>query len=163
MNSHKELIYFPDWIAGRDGYAKLVREKFVEYINSRGQFFTPQRAAILDELLKADRHLSQDEIYAALKSRGIGKVTVFRTLKMLEESRLVDKVNDADGMQRYEINKERPHHDHLICLHCNRIMEVRWPEVEKMQDKECQKLKFEVAYRRHEMFGRCEECGQKNR
>jgi Fe2+ or Zn2+ uptake regulation protein len=52
---------------------------------------THQREDILNHLLAAERHLTQDEIYSALKSKGIGKVTVFRTLKLLEEAGLTEK------------------------------------------------------------------------
>ena len=158
MSNPKELVYFPTWTAGRKGYAERMRQVFQEYLRKHDQHLTPQRTAILDHLLAADRHLSQEEIYAALRGRGIGKVTIFRTLKMLEECRLVESVTSPNGRPRFEVNAERPHHDHLICLECGGIMEVQWPEVEKIQDKTCKELDFEIVYHRHELFGRCKEC-----
>jgi Fur family ferric uptake transcriptional regulator len=159
MHDQKELIYFPTWTAGRQGYAERIREVFGEHLKKRNLVFTPQRAAILNLLLDADRHLSQEEIYAALRGRGIGRVTVFRALKLLEECRLVEQVTDSKGKPRYEVKMERPHHDHLICLACGRIMEIQWPDIEKAQDKLCKSLGFTITYHRHEIFGRCKECG----
>ena len=119
---------------------------------------TQQRNKILDYLLKVNRHVGMEDIYQALKREGIGRVTVFRALKMLEESKLVDRVTANDGKPKYEVKFERPHHDHLICVECGAIQEIRWPQVEKIQDKTCKELGFEPLFHRHELFGRCQNC-----
>ncbi len=154
----KELIFFPKWAAGRQGYAERIREVFQAYLHEKGLVFTTQRETILSHLLSADRHLSQEDIYAALKGRGIGKVTVFRTLKLLEECQLVDPLHDSSGRARYEVKLERPHHDHLICVDCGGIAEIQWPEIERVQEKACRGLGFRILYHRHEVFGRCAVC-----
>jgi Fur family transcriptional regulator, ferric uptake regulator len=156
-----ELVFFPTWTAGRQGYAQRVRELFEEELQKKGLRLTKQRERILETLLGAERHLSQEEMYQALKGKGIGRVTVFRMLKLLEDCGLVDRVNTRDGHPRYELKGERPHHDHLICLDCGAITEVRWPQVEKIQDKACKELGFEIVYHRHEVFGRCRLCTKK--
>jgi Fur family ferric uptake transcriptional regulator len=161
MSDRKELIYFPTWTAGRKGYAERMRQVFQEYLKEKGLHYTSQRAAILDHLLAADRHVSQEDIYAALKHRGIGKVTVFRAVKMLEECHLAERVTPPNGRPRYEVTRERPHHDHLVCLDCGGIMEVQWPEVEKIQETTCRKYGFRVVYHRHELFGHCKDCDAK--
>lgn len=161
MAKHPELVFFPSWTAGRKGYAERIRELFREHHRAKGLRLTPQRQAILDHLLAADRHLSQEEIYRALRPRGIGRVTVFRTLKMLLECNLADHVDQPKGPPRYEILRERPHHDHLICVDCGKVLEIRWPEVERIQEKTCRKLGFAPLWHRHELFGRCAECADK--
>jgi Fur family ferric uptake transcriptional regulator len=158
INHSNELVFFPSWAAGRQGYAERIRGLFKEYLKTQDLMWTTQREAILNHLLAADRHLSLEDIYAALKGRGIGKVTVFRTLKLLEECRLVEKIADSKGVSRYEVEMERPHHDHLICVACGRIIEIQWPQIEKVQEKECRKIGFTVLYHRHELFGRCKDC-----
>lgn len=158
MNNRKELVYFPTWTAGRQGYATRMREVFQDYLKSKDQHLTQQRQTILNHLLRADRHLTQEEIYRALHAHGIGKVTIFRTLKTLEDCRLVTRVTPPNGRPRYEVTKERPHHDHLVCLECGGITEVQWPEVERIQDTTCKKYGFSTAYHRHEVFGRCRAC-----
>ncbi|MBI2069536.1 MAG: transcriptional repressor [Elusimicrobia bacterium] len=160
MKETAELVYFPTWTAGRKGYAERIRQLFEEYLNEKGLKQTTQRQAILDYLLQASRHLSQEDIYRALKSRGIGRVTVFRALKTLEDCGLVARVSGPGAMARYEVKKERPHHDHLICVDCGAILEVRWPEVERLQDRTCRDVEFTPLWHRHEIFGRCKNCGQ---
>ena len=161
MNQDKELVYFPTWTAGRKGYAERVRQVFLEYLKKKDLLITPQRFAILDCLLESDRHLSQEEVYRTLKAKGIGKVTVFRTLKLLEECKLVEGVTDYEGKPRFEVNMDRPHHDHLVCLRCGKIIEIQWPEVEKIQEKISKQRGFTISYHRHELFGSCKECNER--
>lgn len=158
MNHPPELTVFPTWTAGRPGYAQRIREAFQEHLENNDLRLTGQRERILEFLLSADRHLSLNEIYSALKKHGIGRVTVFRTLKMLEEAKLVDHVTTPKGGSLFEMKLERPHHDHLICVNCGKIQEVRWPDLEKIQERVCKTLGFKVAWHRHEVFGRCSEC-----
>ncbi len=158
ITNKEELVYFPSWVAGRNGYADRIRELFEKYHHERGMRMTQQRSRILDYLLSAHHHVGEDEIYQALKSYGIGKVTVFRALKMLEECKIIDRVHAPNGKPRYEVNYERPHHDHLICVECGAIQEIQWPQVERIQEKTCRELGFTPIFHRHEIFGRCRNC-----
>ena len=157
-----ELEFFPRWTAGRQGYAARIREVFQKHLSEKALRFTRQREAILEFLLKAEDHVTQNDVYKALKSKGIGKVTVFRTLKMMEECRLAERVTAPGGLPKYEIKFERPHHDHLICIVCGRIREVQWPDVERIQVKTCKAMNFEPLWHRHEIFGRCNSCQSKS-
>lgn len=157
----QELTYFPTWIAGRPGYSERLREAFQQHLAKHGLRLTRQRERILNYLLEAHRHLGLEEIYRALRRHGVGRATVFRTLKILEESGLVDHVTPPDGLSRFEVRLERPHHDHLICAHCGHIQEVRWPGLEKIQDKTCRQMGFIPTWHRHEIFGRCKRCRAK--
>lgn len=158
---NEELVYFPTWMAGRPGYADRIRQLFQEYHHEKGMRMTQQRSMILEYLLKANHHVGMDEIYQALRGRGIGRVTVFRALKMLEECKLVDRVTSLDGKPRFEVKYERPHHDHLICVECGAIREVQWPQIERIQEKKCRELGFQTIFHRHEIFGRCPQCQKK--
>ena len=156
-----ELVYFPSWVAGRPGYADRIRQLFQEYHHRKGLRMTQQRNMILDYLLAANRHVSMEEIYQALRGKGVGRVTVFRALKMLEECQLVDRVTSLKGKPKFEVKFERPHHDHLICVECGAIREIQWPQVEKIQEKACRELGFVPVFHRHEIFGRCRACAQR--
>ena len=150
--SPNELRFRP----GRTGYEHRAREVFADQLAKRGLRLTSQRARILDFLLAAERHVSLEDIQGALKD--LGRATVFRTLRVLLDSDLVSRVSGAKGSARFEVNLERPHHDHLICTACGGIAEVRWPELEKIQQRVCQEAGFEPSWHRHEVFGRCRAC-----
>lgn len=157
----KELIFFPTWVAGRKGYADRIRQMFEEYLRTKGQRLTKPRSLILDHLLEADVHLSSDNIYQALRKHGVGSVTVFRTLKMLEESKLVERVTSPNGRPKFEVKIERPHHDHLVCVECGGITEIQWPDIEKIQERTCKQVGFVAMWHRHEIFGKCGVCAAK--
>lgn len=158
MTEPSELRCFPTWTAGRKGYAERIRGVFREHLERKDLLYTDQREAILETLLAAERHLSQEEIYASVRPRGIGKVTVFRTLKLLLESGLAAEVTGSGGRTLFEVKLDRPHHDHLVCLQCGTVTEVEWPDLERVQQKILKEAAFEAYYHRHEVFGRCREC-----
>ena len=158
----KELLYYPSWDADKKGYVERIYKFFSDYLAKHGLRLTGQRRRIVDLFLESDRHLSQDEIYRSLRKHGLGRATVFRTLKMLEESRLVDHVSNSSGSSRFEVQLERPHHDHLICIECGAIQEVRWPQLEKIQERTCKQMGFTPTWHRHEIFGRCRLCRERH-
>ena len=157
----RELVIFEG--AHDKKHADKIVKVFTEHLAKNGLRLTGQRRLILDQFLKADTHLSQDEIYNALRSHGVGRATVFRTLKMLQECGLVAPVVGRDGTSRFEVELDRPHHDHLICVECGLIQEVAWPELEKIQEAACRKVGFVTKYHRHEVFGLCRDCAKKAR
>ena len=161
MTKTPELAFFPVRPAGRPSYCERIRGAFADHLAKNGLRLTRQRRKILERLVFADRHLGSDDIHRALRKEGIGRVTVFRTLKMLEAARLVDHVAAAGRAPRFEVKFERPHHDHLVCIQCGAIREVRWPEIERVQEKTCRANGFSIAWHRHEVFGLCRRCSRK--
>ena len=155
-----ELEFFPNRGAGRSAYAARIRTIFEDHLSKKKLRLTSQRRKILDYLLKSQRHVELEEIYQALRKEGIGRATVFRTIKLLEECGLVDHVTASDGASRFEVKIERPHHDHLLCVQCGKVQEVRWPELEEIQERTCRRLGFVPTWHRHEIFGLCQRCAQ---
>jgi Fur family ferric uptake transcriptional regulator len=159
----RELIVYAEKATARPAFVARVTRVFTEHLAKNGLRLTGQRRAILDLFLTSDHHLSQEEIYQALRGKGIGRATVFRTLKTLQECGLAAPVVGRDGTPRFEINLDRPHHDHLICVECGRIQEVRWPSLEKIQEEACRRAGFVPKWHRHEIFGSCRDCSRKTR
>ena len=161
--SMRELVVYAEKAKARPAFVARVIRVFTEHLAKNGLRLTGQRRAILDLFLSSDHHLSQEEIYQALRGEGIGRAPVFRTLKTLQECGLAAPVVGRDGTPRFEINLDRPHHDHLICVDCGRIQEVRWPTLEKIQEETCRRAGFVPKWHRHEIFGRCKDCSRKPR
>lgn len=156
----KELEFFEAEKEGHGAHRSRIVTAFTEHLAKNGLRLTGQRRRILDLFLDSDHHLSQDEIYHAVRAHGVGRATVFRTIKMLQESRLISPVVGPGGAPRYEIEVDRPHHDHLICVSCGRIQEVRWPKLEKIQEATCRRIGFVPKWHRHEIFGLCKDCSK---
>jgi Fur family ferric uptake transcriptional regulator len=131
------------------------------HLDMRGLRMTRPRVSILEHLLANRGHQSLDDVHRALRGQGIGRATVFRTLRMLEECRLLVRMSGAGKASRFEMGLGREHHDHLICLDCGKILEVHWPGLERLQKTTCRRLGFEADWHRHEVFGRCARCRKK--
>ena len=120
---------------------------------------------MLATLLEANRHLTIEQIFAGAKRRAprLGRATMFRMLKLLRETNLITRVAHADDQYYYEVGYERPHHDHLICIRCRKIIEIRWPELERIQEQGCRRVGFVPVWHRHELFGYCLGCASKDK
>lgn len=132
-------------------------------LHDAGYKLTPQREATTLVLLENDKdHLSAEEIYMLVKQKSpeIGLATVYRTLEMLNELQIVDKISFTDGLARYDMRKEgaKHFHHHLLCLECGNIEEVEEDllvEVERVVEK---KYHFLVKDHRLTFHGICEDC-----
>ncbi|WP_430394115.1 Fur family transcriptional regulator [Enterococcus faecalis] len=108
-----------------DSTAALKKTK--KQLHESGFKLTPQREATVLVLLENEKdHLSAEEIYFLVKQKSpeIGLATVYRTLEILTDLKVVDKVSFNDGLARYDLRKEgaKHFHHHLLCLECGTII-----------------------------------------
>ncbi len=130
------------------------------FIQERGLRHTPQREAILRVFLGIEKHLSIDELYKIVKRKNskIGYVTVYRTMKVLEEAGLCNEIDFGDGISRFEHQYGHGHHDHLVCLKCGSYIEVIKPGIEKLQDELARENRFVPLKHKLQIFGTCSRC-----
>ncbi|MGY3765198.1 ferric iron uptake transcriptional regulator [Vagococcus vulneris] len=129
---------------------------------------TPQREATVCVLLENEKdHLSAEEIYmlVKLKTPEIGLATVYRTLEMLTELNILNKVNFDDGLARYDMRKEgaKHFHHHLLCIECGAIEEIEedlLDDVEKIVENN---YHFKVTDHRLTFHGICYSCQKKGK
>ncbi|MEJ6478318.1 MAG: Fur family ferric uptake transcriptional regulator [Paracoccaceae bacterium] len=119
-----------------------------------GLRMTGQRRTIATVLEAADDHPDVEELYARASAADprISLATVYRTVKLFEESGILDKHEFGDGRARYE-TANREHHDHLIDMHSGEVIEFVDPEIEALQEKIAAKLGYELKGHRLELFG----------
>jgi Fur family ferric uptake transcriptional regulator len=139
------------------------KQIFRSFIDSKNLRYTVQRNILIEELYINGGHLTPDEFSEIIKNKHpeIGKATVYRTLKLLEEAKLISKIEFGDGRIRYEICTDKEHHDHLICEKCKRSVEVIDPKIESLQKRLAQKHGFELTGHRLYLFGICKNCQKK--
>jgi Fur family transcriptional regulator, ferric uptake regulator len=134
---------------------------FGRYLREQGLPVTPQREAVADAVFRSDEHLSVDDIERSLRDAGerIGKATIYRTLDLLVKSRLVQEHDFGEGFKRYEHRLSRqPDHDHLICLECASVTEVKSQPLRKLQDQVAREAGFTPSRHRLEIYGLCADC-----
>ena len=123
---------------------------------------TPQRHIILQVFLdQVGRHLSADDVYASVKKTNpeIGLATVYRTLELLAEIEVLQKMNFGDGRSRYEfIDAGSHHHHHLICLKCGKVTEFADDLMESLETQISKKCSFKVLDHQVKFYGHCKDC-----
>ncbi len=146
----------------------LALQRIKDQLHEANYKLTPQREATVLVLLENEKdHLSAEEIYmlVKLKTPDIGLATVYRTLEMLTELNVLDKVNFNDGLSRYDMRKEgaKHFHHHLLCLECGNIDEIEEDllgDVEKIVETN---FCFKVTDHRLTFHGICQSCQEKNK
>jgi Fur family ferric uptake transcriptional regulator len=141
----------------------MVREAektFNDYLESKDLKYTSQRKTILHEALKVKGHFSAEELLDTTKKqdKSISKATLYRTLTLLTESKILEEHDFGSGHKSYESMLGHHHHDHMICVKCRRIIEFENTDIERIQDEEAKKNKFKVIFHSHKLFGLCKAC-----
>ena len=134
---------------------------------------TAGRDIILDVLVKANTHLSAEDIYLRVHNLypSIGLTTVYRTLEILVNMKLVFKFDFGDGRARYELVEGpsgiRRHHHHLVCRGCGRIidysdaLEEEKTFIKAAEEKLAKKYNFDIHSHIIQFYGLCESCRKK--
>ncbi len=146
--------------------ARARMQRFETALRERGLKSTAQRDDIARVFFGAERHVSVDELYAAVRrvNPRVGYATVYRTLKLLKECGLAAERHFDDGQARYEsVESEEQHHDHIICERCGKIVEFASDELERLQERIGRFLGFVIGRHRMELYGICAECREGRR
>lgn len=134
---------------------------FRRYLREQGLPVTQQREAVAQVVFDTPGHLSVEDIEAALKGTGerIGKATIYRTMEILVRSGLVGEHDFGEGFKRYEhLFGQQPVHEHLICTHCNRVIEFQSVQVVRLQEETARQHGFLPTRHRLEIYGICAGC-----
>lgn len=148
---------------------QLDREGFENLLRAKGLKVTTQRLAVLAALSrKRDSHLTAEEIYELVKagSPDIGLATVYRTIQLLLELRIIDRIYLDDGYVRYELghvfeDESSHHHHHLICVKCGRVMSFQGDLLETFEKRIEEKTGFWIQDHEVKLYGYCTDCQKK--
>jgi Fur family ferric uptake transcriptional regulator len=133
---------------------------FQRFLRDQNLPVTPQRLAIADVVLSASEHLSADEVALAVRARGsaVGTATVYRTLDILVRSGLVVERDFGEGFRRFEAARDAPHHEHLLCTVCGRVVEFRDERLERITTLHAEAHGFARQRHRLVIYGVCGPC-----
>ncbi len=151
----------PRYKSTRGDYARE-RTRFVDYLDHKGLKLTRQRELLLEEIFKDDGHFEAEELVERMKHRDarVSRATVYRTLELLQECLLVEKVNFGTSRSFYEHVQLGQHHDHMICTRCGTVIEFFDDRLEALQDEICRKHGLELTHHSMRLFGVCKQCRQ---
>ena len=124
-------------------------------LEEHGSRMTWPRRQLARTLARRTGSFSAEEIVAGLP--GLGRATVYRTLRLLVEAGVLCKAAMPDGSPRYSLD-DAHHHHHLVCVVCERIEEFRHPAVERMLRTMNDHIGSELIGHRLELYYRCAAC-----
>jgi len=138
-------------------------EHIKKQLHAHSYKLTPQREATVRVLLEREEdHLSAEDVYLLVKEKSpeIGLATVYRTLELLSELKIVDKINFGDGVSRYDLRKEgaKHSHHHLVCIECGSVEEIVNDLLEDVERIVKNEWGFEVKDHRLTFHGICKQC-----
>lgn len=148
------------------------KERFKKLLRENKLKVTSQRIMIFEVLEKRpDKHLTVEEIYELVRRKNpdIGLATVYRTIQLLSDLELIDKLNLDDGQVRYEIGKSLSgeyedssthRHHHLICLNCDKILSFEGDLLEQLEHTIEDTMDFKVVDHEVKLYGYCKECAE---
>ncbi len=138
-------------------------DRIKQQLQAQSYKLTPQREATLRVLLENEEdHLSAEDVYLLVKMKApeIGLATVYRTLELMSDLKIIHKLNFGDGVARYDFLAEgQAHlHHHLECLQCGSVDEIMEDLLEPIEYKVESEFKFKILDHRLTFLGICHRC-----
>jgi Fur family ferric uptake transcriptional regulator len=119
----------------------------------KGMRMTEQRRVIARVLSESQDHPDVEELHrrAHAVDPHISIATVYRTVRLLEESGIITRHDFRDGRSRYEEQRES-HHDHLIDMRSGQVIEFSDREIEQLQEAVARRLGYRLIEHRLELY-----------
>ena len=122
-----------------ENYYKIYKE----YLDKTGKKYSKEVELITKTVFSIHAHFTFNDLSNKLKNKKINKALISETLNNLNSSGLIRKINFLDK-EYYEQIYGHAHHDHLICLKCNKVFPFRNKIIEQEQKKITDEEGFEL-------------------
>jgi len=143
----------------------MEKKLFITFLKERGQRFTKERTVILEKALSVNGHFDPESLCNQIRETGLkaSRASVYRTLNLLCECGLIQRVKKTERGTIYESSFGHKHHDHMLCIRCGRVIEFYSDPLEKIQEKVCKEHGFLGANHTLEIRGYCRTCQKKKK
>lgn len=127
----------------------------VERMEQGGYRLTPARRVVAASIAASPHSFSAEEVCSQVP--GIGRATVYRTVKLLLQLGLLCKVALQDGAPRYSL-APLGHHHHIVCVRCGAISDFRQCNLDDLTARLQAALGGELVGHRLEVYSLCYNC-----
>jgi Fur family ferric uptake transcriptional regulator len=128
-------------------------------LKKSGLKVTHPRVTILNILKQiGSRHVSAEDIYRLLleSAEEIGLATVYRVLNQFDDAGIIDRHHFEGGKSVFELSGE-PHHDHLVCLKCGKVVEFEDNVIEQCQKDIAANHDMTLTNHSLNLYGECKD------
>lgn len=140
-------------------------QSFKDFLRSKGLKTTKGREIILKEIETRKDHFNAENLYSSLSGRGAGvsRPTIYRTLKLLEQSHVIERLDIKKNSFYYEPAYNKKSHCHLICENCGKIIDFSSECLEILKLDLYKQKNFKPDNISIHVFGKCNSCKRASR
>ena len=140
----------------------ITRPSLMKELAAQGIRMTAQRRLLVSIIQDSRRHLDAATLleYAKKQDPDIDRATVYRTIALLKNRRLIDELDlmHLEGEKHYYEAKTNRDHCHMACFQCGAIMEFTSLSFEKLKAEMAKQSGFQIRVVRLEAGGFCKRC-----
>jgi Fur family ferric uptake transcriptional regulator len=140
-----------------------IKERLEAHLASSGLRRTKQREVIVEAAFATDDHFNAEELLEKTRKldRTISRATIYRTLQLLVECGLLREVDFGRDQTYYDPNfLDKPQHNHLICLDCDRVVEFEDDNAALLHDCITRRLGFHPQMKSMRIEAHCDELAR---
>jgi Fur family ferric uptake transcriptional regulator len=134
--------------------------QIVRALDQAGLRLTAARRSVAEVIAEQDGHFTAEDVLmrSRARRRSVARATVFRSLDMLADLGLVERVDLPSGEHAYVACEPASHHHHLVCSRCGKSTEIGELGLAPIIGQIEATTGFQVDSHRLELFGICPEC-----
>ena len=137
-----------------------LQNPIVRALDDAGLRLTQARLAVADAIDRQEGHFTAEDVLASSRMgrRQVGRATIFRSLDLLADLGLVERVDLPTGEHAYVTCEPAAHHHHIVCSTCGRSIKIGELGLEPILGSVAASTGFAIESHRLELFGRCPDC-----
>ena len=133
-----------------------VRPNLLAVLEDGGYRITNPRRSVIARLEQKDEGFTAEQLCEELP--GVGRATVYRTIKLMQKAGVICKLAMPDGAPKYSMARV-DHHHHTVCVRCGTVGEFKHATIERMLRAIGHEIDGDIVGHRLEVFIVCGDCG----
>lgn len=140
-----------------------LEERMIRSLEEAGHRVTEPRTQLIRAVaMQEERPFTGEDLYEELKAAGLGRATVFRTLKLLQDLGILSRLHLPEGCQHYVVSpadhQQAEHHDRIICRECGRVVYLDHCPMGEVIAQIASQSGYKVETHHLDFLGVCSDC-----